>query len=61
MLDRYLNGDDIPVAELRKVWFDTVGWASPPTVMYGKFLAVVREVNSTLPPARRIKVWAELQ
>ena len=58
MLDRYLNGDDVPATELRKVWFDTVGWASPPTVMCGKFLAAVREVNSALPPARRIKVWA---
>lgn len=57
-LDRYLNGEDVPEAELRWVWFDTVGWGTPPTVMYGKFLAAVREVNAKLPQARRIRVWA---
>lgn len=58
VLDRYLSGEDIAASEVRKVWFDAVGWAAPPTAMYGKFLAAVREVNGNLPKERRIKVWA---
>lgn len=57
-LDRYLAGQDVPRAELRKVWSDAVGWATPPTAMYQQFLAAVRTVNLKLPPARRIRVWA---
>jgi para-nitrobenzyl esterase len=57
-LDRYVNGEDVPRAELRRVWSDVVG--APPTVtsmMYQDFLAEVRAVNRRLPPARRIRVW----
>lgn len=58
-LDRYLEGADIPRAELRKVWTDVVGGAPFLTaVMYQQFLAEVRGVNLKLPPARRIRVWA---
>ncbi|HEX3701013.1 MAG TPA: hypothetical protein VHV27_10105, partial [Phenylobacterium sp.] len=57
-LDRYLAGENVPRAEVRKVWSDAVGWGSPPTEMYGRFLAAVRETNLKLPPDRRIKVWA---
>jgi hypothetical protein len=57
-LDRYLAGNEIPYEELRRVWSDTVGWI--PTVNrlgYINFFAQVREVNRSLPPDRRIKVW----
>ena len=57
-LDRYLDGQDVPRAELRKVWSDVVGWSKPPGAMYAQFLAAVREVNLKLPRAKRIKVWA---
>lgn len=58
-LDRYLNGEDVPRAELRWVWADAIG-ASPTvtSLMYPEFLAEVRAVNARLPPARRIHVWA---
>lgn len=58
-LDRYIAGEDVPRAELRRVWSEVVG--APPTVtavMYPEFLAEVREVNRTLPPNRRIRIWA---
>jgi hypothetical protein len=57
-LDRYLAGDEIPYEELRRVWSDTVGWI--PTVNalgYMNFFAQVREINRTLPPNKRIKIW----
>lgn len=57
-IDRYVNGEDVPYAELRRVWTDVVGWV--PTVTYQGFVniyATVRAVNMTLPKDRRIKVW----
>lgn len=58
-LDRYLNGEDVPRADLRKVWTDIVGGAPFLTgVSYQQVLAEIRAVNAKLPPARRIKVWA---
>jgi hypothetical protein len=58
-LDRYLNGEDVPHAELRRVWSDVVG-AAPTvrSVMYPQLLAEIRAVNRRLPPATRIHVWA---
>jgi hypothetical protein len=58
LLDRYINGEDVPITELRHVWRDTTqigGWNS---VVYPEFLAAVREVNQTLPKAGRLRVIA---
>lgn len=57
-LDRYLAGEDVPYADLRKVWTDGVGW--PPGEigqMYPDLFATVRAVNAALPADRRIRVW----
>jgi len=58
VVDRYVNGADIPYTELRKVWSEVVGLI-PTTVYLGQInvYAVVRAVNSALPPNRRIKIW----
>jgi hypothetical protein len=58
VIDRYVNGETVPYAELRKVWADTVGWF--PTVTYAgsiNIYATIRDVNAKLPPEQRIKVW----
>ena len=58
VIDRYVAGEDVPYTELRKVWGDTVGWF--PTVTNTgsiNLYATIREVNRTLPPESRIKVW----
>jgi hypothetical protein len=57
-IDRFVNGDYVPYAELRKVWADTVGW-SPTMDVLGSInvYATIRDVNLALPPGRRIKVW----
>lgn len=55
-LDRYVNGEDVPGAELREVWRNTTkvfAWESP---IYPRLLAAVRQVNASLPRARRIRV-----
>ncbi|MBA2588640.1 MAG: hypothetical protein H0U98_08455 [Alphaproteobacteria bacterium] len=58
VIDRYVNGEEVPYAELRKVWSDTVGWY--PTVTFAgsiNIYSTIREVNAKLPPDKRIKVW----
>ena len=58
ILDRYINGEDVSLAELRKVWRNTCcgdTWDSP---VYAGFLAAVRDVNRRLPLKERIRVLA---
>src|SRR4051812_44040634 len=58
IIDRYVNGEDVPYTELRKVWTDTVGWLPVVTAVgYPNFFAQVRETNLALPPGQRIHVW----
>ena len=57
ILDRYLNGEDVSFADLRKVWTDVVGFNIPYALGYVNFFVQVRQVNRTLPPAQRIHVW----
>lgn len=57
-LDRYLNGADVPYAQLRQVWTDTIGWNPIPIYQgYPAFFAAVRAVNLRLPADQRIHVW----
>ena len=56
MMDRYIDGADVPPRELRRAWRDTVNilvWDAP---VYERFFSVVREVNQHLPKGRRIRV-----
>ena len=58
VVDRYVNGGNVPYGELRKVWADTVGFF--PTVESVASVNVydaVRSANLTLPQDKRIKVW----
>jgi len=53
VMDRFTSGDDVPYAELRRVWDDT----TQPQVTAGggeipEIYRALREVNRTLPPAR---------
>lgn len=58
VMDRYLNGEDVPYTELRKVWTDTVGWTPPPfNLGYVNLFAQVRAINLPLPANQRIHVW----
>lgn len=58
IMDRYVNGENVPYTELRKVWTDTLGWSPPPVNLgYVNLFAQVRATNLALPPAQRIHVW----
>jgi hypothetical protein len=58
VIDRYVNGEQVPYTELRKVWADAAG-ATPTVTTSGSIniFSTVREVNAKLPPDQRIKVW----
>lgn len=58
-LDRYIRGENVSRSQLEQVWKTTEGpasgvWESP---IYAEFFAAVRDVNSRLPPAARIRVF----
>jgi uncharacterized iron-regulated protein len=58
-LDRYIRGEDVPLAELQQVWKTTSQtngtWDSP---LYAEFYAAVREVNKKLPAGEQVRVLA---
>ncbi|HEU4926920.1 MAG TPA: hypothetical protein VFT24_07720 [Vicinamibacterales bacterium] len=57
VMDRFIRGDDVPYAELRKAWQDTTtqhaGWDLP---IYEEFFRAVRDVNASLPGDRQVRV-----
>lgn len=57
VMDRFIRGEDVPHAELRKAWQDTTApnplWDSP---IYEEFFRAVREVNRSLSPDRQLRV-----
>jgi hypothetical protein len=57
VIDRFIRGEEVPYASLRRVWEDTTqiefDWDLP---IYEEFLRAIRDVNSTRPPAQRLRV-----
>ena len=59
ILDQYVQGEDVPAAELEQAWQSTpLGARRHISPVYPEFLAAVRDVNSRLPPAQRLRVLA---
>ncbi len=58
ILDRYINGENVAPDELRQVWRDTTKVFAFESPIYAHFLATVREVNTNLPPGKRLRVLA---
>ncbi|MBV8516819.1 MAG: hypothetical protein JO197_05375 [Acidobacteria bacterium] len=56
VMDRYIMGADVPLAEVEPAWRDTtmfLVWDSP---LYRQLFETIRNVNTTLPRAHRIRV-----
>src|SRR5688572_24146451 len=57
VIDRFVQGEQVPYEELRKVWQDTTQrgtiWDRP---IYEEFYRAVRDVNKALPVERRLRV-----
>jgi hypothetical protein len=59
-LDRYIRGENVPSAELERVWKTTAQFRfsdSPISPVYPAFFAAVRDVNAKLPADARIRVF----
>jgi hypothetical protein len=70
-LDRYIRGEDVPLAQVQKVWRDSTGIFVGPVILtvYQQFLGEVRSVNRGLPDRLKLRViaadppldWAKVQ
>lgn len=58
LLDRYINGENLPAEEVRHIWRDTTKVASWEFPIYAEWLQAIREVNRKLPPEHRFHVLA---
>jgi hypothetical protein len=57
LMDRFVNGEDVPRERLRHVWQDsTVGTAVWERPIYEDFFRSVRALNLSLSPERRLRV-----
>lgn len=45
-VDRYVSGEDVPIAEVEGAWRDTVASVEPPSPVYESLYEAVRETNS---------------
>jgi hypothetical protein len=57
LMDRFIRGEEVPYAELRRAWQDTTMqntiWDLP---IYEEFFRAVREVNASRPKDRQLRV-----
>jgi len=70
-LDRYIQGEDVPMEQVQKVWRDSTGIfiGSVIRTVYQQFLNEVRSVNRGLPDRMKLRViaadppldWAKVQ
>jgi hypothetical protein len=58
LLDRYVSGEELPARDVQRIWRDTTKVTSWEALIYGQWLAAIREVNQQLPPSRRLRVLA---
>lgn len=56
VMDRYTNGESVPVEQLRSVWRETTQVYVFDNPVYRRLFATVREVNRKLPKSRKIRV-----
>jgi hypothetical protein len=56
VIDAYVNGTDVPYEELRRVWTETSQGSLWDGRVYEEFFEGVRDVNSSQPENRRIRV-----
>jgi len=58
-LDRYIAGEDVPLADVQQVWRNTtVPQMCSVSPFYGELFPLIRRINHGLPPAKRMRVIA---
>ncbi|MEU8333229.1 hypothetical protein [Micromonospora sp. NPDC048839] len=58
LLDRYIAGEDVPLATVRQVWRNTTQPTCGFSAFYERLFPLVREVNKSLPRAEKLRVLA---
>src|SRR5205814_2199623 len=58
VLDRYIAGEDVPLEEARKVWRNTTGLMCGTSAFFAQFFPLVRRINQSQPPDKRLRVVA---
>lgn len=56
ILDRYISGDDVPLAEVRQVWRNTTQPMCGVSAFYEELFPLVRRINQRLPPEKKLRV-----
>lgn len=56
VMDRYLTGEEVAPAELRRAWRDTGQWLVWDSPLYAHFFERVRAANLARPPEERVRV-----
>jgi hypothetical protein len=57
-LDRYIAGDDVPLAEARAVWRNTTQPMCGVSSFYEELFPLIRRINLRLPPGKKLRVLA---
>ena len=58
ILDRYVNGEEVPLTELQQVWRNTTKVFAFESPIYAALLRSVRDANRGLPPSHHLRVLA---
>lgn len=58
ILDRYIAGDDVPFAEVQKVWRNTTESMCGTSGFFEQLFPLVRAINQKLAPGKRLRVLA---
>ena len=58
LLDRYISGGDVALAEVRKVWRDTTQPSCGFSAFYERLFPLVRRINLTQPPGGKLRILA---
>ena len=58
ILDRYIAGENVPFAEVRKVWRNTTQTSCGTWAFFEQLFPLMRAINQKLPPGKRLRVLA---
>jgi len=58
ILDRYIDGENVPFTEVQKVWRNTTQPMCGNSAFFETFFPLVRAINQKLPPEKRLRVLA---
>ena len=58
VLDRYIAGEDVPLAEVQHVWRNTTSLMCSVSGFYESLFPLVRRINQKLPAQKRLRVAA---